>query len=162
MRVKDPIKRAELISNIVRSISVIPEAIIRDVYIKECSQHLRIEEKLLVAEVAKLREAQAEKANRPSYNNTTSTANSSSEASNVSGIPGYPGGSGPYGTGMPPEPFMMIKVISYPLQIRCLPLQKAQQDFLPERFLPSTNTAVSSDSYTSFYSSRKEREARSF
>ena len=101
---KDPIKRAELISNIVRSISVIPEAIIRDVYIKECSQHLRIEEKLLVAEVAKLREAQAEKANRPSYNNTTSTANSSSEASNVSGIPGYPGGSGPYGTGMPPEP----------------------------------------------------------
>ena len=49
---KDPIKRAELISNIVRSISVIPEAIIRDVYIKECSQHLRIEEKLLVAEVA--------------------------------------------------------------------------------------------------------------
>ena len=61
---RDPIKRAELISNIVRSISVIPEAIIRDVYIKECSQHLRIEEKLLVAEVAKLREAQAEKANR--------------------------------------------------------------------------------------------------
>lgn len=69
---KDPIKRAELISNIVQSISVIPEAIVRDVYIKECSQHLRIEEKLLVAEVAKRREAQAEKANRPSYNNPAS------------------------------------------------------------------------------------------
>lgn len=65
---KDPIKRAELISDIVRSISVIPEAIVRDVYIKECSQQLRIEEKLLVAEVAKLREAQAAKANRPTLN----------------------------------------------------------------------------------------------
>ena len=35
---KDPIKRAELIGNLVQSISVIPEAIVRDVYIKECSQ----------------------------------------------------------------------------------------------------------------------------
>ena len=32
---KDPIKRAELIGNLVQSISVIPEAIVRDVYIKE-------------------------------------------------------------------------------------------------------------------------------
>ena len=30
---KDPIKRAELIGNLVQSISVIPEAIVRDVYI---------------------------------------------------------------------------------------------------------------------------------
>lgn len=61
----DPIRRAELIADIVRSISVIPEAIVRDVYIKECSQQLRVEEKLLVAEVAKLREAQAAKPVRP-------------------------------------------------------------------------------------------------
>mgnify|MGYP000105038826 CR=1 FL=1 len=38
---KDPIKRAELIGNLVQSISVIPEAIVRDVYIKECAQLLR-------------------------------------------------------------------------------------------------------------------------
>ncbi|MBR8720742.1 DNA primase [Bacteroides pyogenes] len=69
---KDPIKRAELIANIVRSISVIPEAIVRDVYIKECGQQLHLEEKLLVAEVAKLREAQAEKANKPVVSNTAS------------------------------------------------------------------------------------------
>ncbi len=56
---KDPIKRAELIADIVRSISVIPEAIVRDVYIKECGSTLRVEEKLLVSEVAKLRERQA-------------------------------------------------------------------------------------------------------
>lgn len=55
---KDPIKRAELISNLVQSISVIPEAIVRDVYIKECAQLLQVEDKLLVSEVAKRREGQ--------------------------------------------------------------------------------------------------------
>ena len=58
---KDPIKRAELIGNLVQSISVIPEAIVRDVYIKECAQLLHVEDKLLVSEVAKRREKQAEK-----------------------------------------------------------------------------------------------------
>lgn len=58
---KDPIKRAELIGNLVQSISIIPEAIVRDVYIKECAQLLRVEDKLLVSEVAKRRETQAEK-----------------------------------------------------------------------------------------------------
>lgn len=58
---KDPIKRAELIGNLVQSISVIPEAIVRDVYIKECAQLLRVEDKLLVSEVAKRRESQAER-----------------------------------------------------------------------------------------------------
>ena len=63
---KDPIKRAGLIADIVRSISVIPEAIIRTVYIKECSQLLQVDEKLLVAETAKLKEQQNEKTvNKP-------------------------------------------------------------------------------------------------
>lgn len=57
---KDPIKRAELISSLVQSISVIPEAIVRDVYIKECAQLLHMEDKLLVNEVAKRRQKQAE------------------------------------------------------------------------------------------------------
>ena len=57
---RDPIKRAELISNIVQSISVIPEAIVRDVYIKECAQLLHVEDRLLVSEVAKRREKEAE------------------------------------------------------------------------------------------------------
>ncbi|MCP3893064.1 MAG: DNA primase [Bacteroides sp.] len=80
---KDPIKRAELISDIVRSISVIPEAIIRSVYIKECSQALHVEERLLVAEVAKLKEIQAEKDNKPSAatNAAASMASSTDEQS---------------------------------------------------------------------------------
>lgn len=50
----DPIKRATLIGDIVRSISVIPENIVRSVYIRECSQLLQVEEKLLVQEVGRM------------------------------------------------------------------------------------------------------------
>ena len=57
---RDPIKRAELIGSLVQSIAVIPEAIVRDVYIKECAQLLHVEDRLLVSEVAKRREKQAE------------------------------------------------------------------------------------------------------
>lgn len=70
---KDPMKRAELINDIVRSIAVIPEAIVRDVYIKECGQLLRIEDKLLVSEVSKRRELQAEKGNKPIASNNAPT-----------------------------------------------------------------------------------------
>lgn len=51
---KDPIKRASLISSIVKSISVIPDAIVRSVYIRESSQLLQMEEKILVEATAKL------------------------------------------------------------------------------------------------------------
>ena len=51
---KDPIKRASLISSIVKSISVIPDAIVRSVYIRECSQLLQMEEKVLIEATAKL------------------------------------------------------------------------------------------------------------
>lgn len=51
---KDPIKRAGLISSIVKSISVIPDAIVRSVYTRECSQLLQMEEKILIEAVAKL------------------------------------------------------------------------------------------------------------
>jgi len=68
---KDPMKRAELITDIVRSISMIPEEIVRSVYTKECSQLLRVEEKLLIAEIGKIKQKQAEKVERPGsiYNN---------------------------------------------------------------------------------------------
>jgi DNA primase len=51
----DPIKRAGLISEIVRTISVIPESIVRSVYIRECSKLLDVDEKILYAETARLR-----------------------------------------------------------------------------------------------------------
>jgi DNA primase len=51
----DPIKKANLITEIVRSISVIPEPIARTVYIKECSSYMQIGEEVLYNEVNKLR-----------------------------------------------------------------------------------------------------------
>jgi len=51
----DPIKRSGLISNIVQSISLIPDNIIRSVYIQDCSNLLSIKEEVLIREVNKLR-----------------------------------------------------------------------------------------------------------
>ncbi len=51
----DPVKKADLIRDIVKSIGVIPEAINRTVYIKECSTVLEISEPILYNEVNKLR-----------------------------------------------------------------------------------------------------------
>ncbi len=68
---KDPMKRAELITDIVKSIAVIPEAIVRSVYVRECSQLLRVEEKLLQMEMGKLIEKQNEKTNRPIISDAT-------------------------------------------------------------------------------------------
>ncbi len=57
----DPIKRAELIKDIVESISVIPDAINRSVYVKECSKIMDISEQILQTEVNKLIRKKANK-----------------------------------------------------------------------------------------------------
>jgi DNA primase len=51
----DPVGRADLIRDIVKSIAVIPETITRTVYIKECSTQLEVPEPVLYNEVNKLR-----------------------------------------------------------------------------------------------------------
>jgi len=50
----DPLKRAETIKEIVKSIAVIPDAIVRSVYCKETSQIFDIAEKTVISEVNKL------------------------------------------------------------------------------------------------------------
>jgi DNA primase len=52
----DPVRRADLIRDVVKSIAVIPEAITRTVYIKECSTVLEVSEPILYHEVNKLRQ----------------------------------------------------------------------------------------------------------
>lgn len=49
----DPIKRAELITDVVKSISVIPDPIVRQMYISECALMLRVTEELIVNEINK-------------------------------------------------------------------------------------------------------------
>ena len=51
--VKDPIKRAEAINNIVRSVSVIPDPIVRATYITECSRRLDVNERTLITQTNK-------------------------------------------------------------------------------------------------------------
>ena len=51
--VKDPIKRAEAINSIVRSISVIPDPIVRATYITECARRLDVEERTLINQTNK-------------------------------------------------------------------------------------------------------------
>lgn len=51
----DPIKKSALIHDIVASISLIPDAITRSVYVKDCSRILNIEEQTLLNELNKQR-----------------------------------------------------------------------------------------------------------
>lgn len=51
----DPIRRAGLIGDVVKSIAVIPNEILRSEYIKKCSDMLKVSEQLLVKETAKIR-----------------------------------------------------------------------------------------------------------
>jgi DNA primase len=68
--VNDPIKKSEVIHEIVNSISVIPDLITRNVYIQKCSKLLEIEENILNTEVARKRNKQinAEARNHPDRN----------------------------------------------------------------------------------------------
>lgn len=52
----DPVKKANLIRDIIKSVAVIPETISRTVYIKECSTLLDIQESILYHEVNKMRQ----------------------------------------------------------------------------------------------------------
>jgi len=56
----DPIKRAQLITDIVRSVSVIPDGIMRSVFLKESSLLLGVEEQVLYTEVNKIRQLKQE------------------------------------------------------------------------------------------------------
>lgn len=51
----DPLRRAELITDIVQSISEIPDPIIRSVFIKDCAKEMDVDEQVLVSEVARKR-----------------------------------------------------------------------------------------------------------
>lgn len=49
----DPVAKARLITDVIRSVAVIPESITRSVYIKECSKLLDVSEEVLYSEVRK-------------------------------------------------------------------------------------------------------------
>ncbi len=55
----DPVRRANLVREVVRSIAVIPDQITRTVYIKECSIQLGMPEEVVLDEVMKLRKQES-------------------------------------------------------------------------------------------------------
>ena len=56
----DPVSKARLINEIVHSISVIPDAITRTIYIKECSRLMDVQEAVLYSEIRKIQNKQTE------------------------------------------------------------------------------------------------------
>jgi len=66
--VTDPIKRAEAINSIVRSVSVIPDPIVRATYISDCSRRLEVNERTLITQtnkyIAERKEEKQREANR--------------------------------------------------------------------------------------------------
>ncbi len=89
----DPLKRAETIKDIVKSISVIPDEITRSVYISATSERFEIAERALLSEVNKLLLKKAKKAS-----NTGSAPQNTYEA---------PPGADPYAP--PPEDFAAME-----------------------------------------------------
>ncbi len=56
----DPIKKAQVVADVVKSISVIPSQITRAIYAKECSRMLDVQETILLSEIGKMRNKQRE------------------------------------------------------------------------------------------------------
>lgn len=66
----DPIRKATLIKEIAKTISLIPEPIARSLYLQKCSDMMQIEEKILVAEVNQLRRAKVRQQRQSVHTNT--------------------------------------------------------------------------------------------
>lgn len=63
----DPIKRADTVRNIVNSISKIPDAIKREIYLQECAQIMKVSESVLfstLAQIGKKKQTEAAKAEK--------------------------------------------------------------------------------------------------
>ncbi|MBR4841951.1 MAG: DNA primase, partial [Bacteroidaceae bacterium] len=63
----DPYSRSELIKSITQSISVIQDPIVRSVYITECSQIMKIDERLLITDVNRRQREQAQAVPQPAH-----------------------------------------------------------------------------------------------
>ena len=89
---RDPIKRAQLTENIIRSIAVIPDEIVRSTYVHECAEILGVDEAILMRGTNKNRfaiiesmkkEAERERARQERLLNSVSAENASIAANNA-------------------------------------------------------------------------------
>lgn len=64
----DPMKRADMINQIVQSIAIIPDIIKRQVYIKDCATFLQIQEDVLMRKAAEIRKRHIEEQKKKKQN----------------------------------------------------------------------------------------------
>ena len=81
----DPQKRAALIKDITASISIIPDMITRQVYIKDCSERLHMGEQVLTNEVIKLRRKRMEERRKQEENKESITENKNPQTESDAG-----------------------------------------------------------------------------
>lgn len=134
----DPIKRSALISDIIRTVSIIPDNIARSVYIRECSAMMEIDERVLLNEVNKIRLANEEKRPTP----TTAIPPSTPFTSPLSAPPEFPDypdypGYQPYGeaeaNALPPENIPPPPPEDYPME-------EAGPQLVPPASIPAAYT----------------------
>ena len=82
----DPVKRAGLVLDIVRSISIIPNSAVRGEYVKDCSTLLNVDEQMLYYEINKLKNAEQEKISTRRQTETAETSQSNETESIVTRI----------------------------------------------------------------------------
>lgn len=82
----DPVKRAGLISNVVGSISLIPNIITRSVYSQECAQLLNMQERVVISEVNKIRRRNFEKKKEQKEKEPVDVQSSVTETLSMPGI----------------------------------------------------------------------------
>lgn len=83
---EDPIRRAGLIGDVVKSIAVVPNDILRSEYIKKCSDMLNVSEQLLVKETAKIRMQRAEEQQKRRYNEKNENSDNGSNTEETPAI----------------------------------------------------------------------------
>ena len=76
----DPLKKAQMVTEIVHTIALIPEEIIRLIYIKECSRLTDVDEASLVRAIAKKRQELLLQKKKSAYSGTENTTENQSSA----------------------------------------------------------------------------------
>ena len=84
----DPIKRSSLITDIIRTVAIIPDNIARSIYIRECSAMMEIDEQVLLNEVNKIRLNKEERQNNQTQP-VPPVSNTMSMIPEYPDIPGY-------------------------------------------------------------------------
>lgn len=63
----DPIEKARLVNDIVRTIAIVPDAITRSIYIQDCSRLMDVQEEVLYEQVRKIIQKQTEELQKKTY-----------------------------------------------------------------------------------------------